>query len=83
MTSPIEEKIDDWERIVNKPVFARDGKDMGVVESIQAERIIVAFGPITSDKYAVPKSAIVDFDELGVVRLNENGDFIEHHYKFA
>jgi hypothetical protein len=25
----------------------------------------------------------VDFDEMGVVRLKEDGDFVEHHYKFA
>ena len=83
MVSPIEERIDDWQRIVNKPVFTRDGKDLGVVESIQTERIIVTFGPITSDKFAIPKSAIVDFDKLGVLRLKEDKDFIEHHYKFA
>jgi hypothetical protein len=83
MTSPIEEKIDDWQKLVNKPVFAKDGKDVGVVESVQAERIIVTFGPITPDKYAIPKSSIVDFDEGGVVRLKEDGEFVDHHYKFA
>src|SRR5829696_8989335 len=79
MTSPIEQKIDDWQKIVNKPVFTRDGKDIGVVESIQAERIIATFGPITPNKYLIPKSSIVVFDELGVVRLKEDGDFVEHH----
>jgi sporulation protein YlmC with PRC-barrel domain len=83
MTSPIEEKIDDWQKIVNKPVFTRDGKDIGVVESIQAEKIIVTSGPITPDKYAIPKSSIVDFDESGIVRLKEDGKVVEHHYKFA
>lgn len=83
MTSPIEQKIDDWQKIVNKPVFTRDGKDIGVVESVQAERIVATFGPITPTKYLIPKSSIVDFDELGVVRLKEDSDFVEHHYKFA
>jgi hypothetical protein len=83
MASPIEERIDDWQTIVNKPVFTGDGKDLGVVESIQTERIIVTLGPITSDKFAIPKSVIVDFDDLGVLRLKEDKDFIVHHYKFA
>lgn len=83
MTSPIEKKIDDWQKIVNKPVFTRDGKDIGVVESIQAEKIIATYGPITPNKYLIPKSSIVDFDEMGVVRLKEDGDFVELHYKFA
>jgi hypothetical protein len=83
MTSPIEQKIDDWLKIVNKPVFTRDGKDIGVVESVQAEKITATFGPITPTKYLIPKSSIVDFNELGVVRLKEDGDFVGHHYKFA
>ena len=83
MTSPIEEKIDDWQKIINKPVFSKDGKDIGVVESIQAERIIAKYGPLTQGKYLIPKSSIVDFDEMGVVRLKEDGEFVEHHYKFA
>jgi hypothetical protein len=83
MTSPIEEKIDDWQKIVNKPVFSKDGKDIGVVESVQPERIITKYGPLIQDKYLIPKSSIVDFDEMGVVRLKEDGDFVEHHYKFA
>jgi hypothetical protein len=83
MASPIEEKIDDWQKIVNKPVFTRDGKDIGVVESVQAEKIIATFGPITPNKYAIPKSSIVDFDVLGVVRLKEDGEFVERNYKFA
>ena len=83
MASPIEEKIDDWQKIVNKPVFSQDGKDIGVVESIQPEKIIVKYGPLTQGKYLIPKSSIVDFDEMGVVRLKEDGEFVEHHYKFA
>ena len=83
MTSPIEKKIDDWQKIVNKPVFSKDGKDIGVVESIQPEKIIAKYGPLTQGKYLIPKSSIVDFDEMGVVRLKEDGEFVEHHYKFA
>jgi sporulation protein YlmC with PRC-barrel domain len=85
MASPIEKKIDDWQEIVNKPVFTRDGRDVGVVESIQAERIIVSYGPVSRNtgKYAIPKSSVVDFDELRVIRLKEDSDFVEHHYKFA
>lgn len=85
MTSPIEEKIDDWQKIVNKPVFSKDGKDIGVVESIQPERIIVHYGPVSrnTNKYVIPKSSIVEFDEFGVVRLKEDGDYVVHHYKFV
>jgi hypothetical protein len=83
MTSPIEAKINDWQKIVNKPVFSKDGKDFGVVESIQAEKIIAKYGPLTQDKYLIPKSSIVDFDEMGVVRLKEDSDYVTHHYKFA
>ena len=48
--------IDDWQALVNKPVFTSDGKDVGVVSQIQPEKLVVAYGPITPDKYLIPKS---------------------------
>jgi len=82
MASSIEKKIDDWQKIVNKPVFTRDGKDIGIVESVQPERIIARYGPVAPNKYAIPKSSIVDFDEMGIVRLKDDGEFVEDNYRF-
>ena len=74
-------EIDDWQALVNKPVFTSDGMDVGVVSEIQPEKLIVLYGPITPDKYLIPKSSITTI-EKGVVYLNETGDFVKHNYKF-
>jgi hypothetical protein len=73
--------IDDWQALVNKPVFTKDGKDVGVVSQIQPEKLVVTYGPITPDKYIIPKSSVTSI-ENGVVYLSESGNFVEQNYKF-
>ena len=72
---------DDWQALVNKPVFTSDGKDVGVVSQIQPEKIIVTYGPITPDKYVIRKSSVRNI-EHGVVYLSETGSFIEDNYRY-
>ena len=71
----------DWQALVNKPVYSSDGMDIGVVREIQPEKIVVNYGPITPDKYAIPKSSLQDFKD-GIVYLAESGGFVEENYKF-
>ena len=73
--------IDDWQALVNKPVFTSDGRDVGVVSQIQPEKLVVTYGPITPDKYIIPKSSVTSI-ENGVVYLSESGNFVEQNYKF-
>ena len=49
-------KITDWQQLVNKPVHTADGKEVGIVRTVELENLIVDSGPITPDKYLVPKS---------------------------
>jgi sporulation protein YlmC with PRC-barrel domain len=71
----------DWQALVNKPVYSSDGMDIGVVREIQPEKIVVNYGPITPDKYVIPKSSLRDFRD-GAVYLAETGGFVEENYKF-
>lgn len=73
--------IDDWQALVNKPVFTSDGKDVGVVSQIQPEKLIVTYGPITPDKYIIPKSSVKNIKN-GVVYINETGDIVDRNYKY-
>ncbi len=73
--------ISDWQTLVNKPVYTDDGKEVGIVRSIQSENLMVDYGPITPDHFLVPKSSVRDF-ENGVVHLNRSSQFVESHYKF-
>ncbi|MEW6605767.1 MAG: hypothetical protein AB1351_13925 [Thermoproteota archaeon] len=73
--------IEDWQALVNKPVFTSDGKDVGVVLQVQPEKLVVTYGPITPDKYLIPKSSIMSI-EKGVIYLNKTGDIVERNYKY-
>jgi hypothetical protein len=70
-----------WQGLVNKPVYSSDGQEVGIVSAIQPQHLIVSFGPITTDKYLIPKSSIKNV-ERGIVYLNENTKFVEDNYRF-
>jgi hypothetical protein len=74
-------RIDDWQSLVNKPVYASDGKQIGIVSSVQPEKLVVSYGPLTPDKYLIPKSSIKTFDN-GIVYLNEKSEYITSTYQF-
>jgi hypothetical protein len=73
--------IGDWQALVNKPVIASDGQEVGIVRSIQPERLMVDYGPITPDHYLIPKSSVKNF-ENGVIHLKNDSKFVEAQYKF-
>ncbi|CAN5211984.1 hypothetical protein BH18THE2_BH18THE2_30050 [soil metagenome] len=60
--------------------MANDGRELGVVGSIQSENLMVDYGPIAPDHVLVPKSSVKDFDQ-GVVHLNKDSKFVEDHYR--
>jgi hypothetical protein len=74
-------EIGDWQALVNKPVIAIDGQEIGIVRSIQAESLMVDYGPITPDHYLIPKSSVERF-ENGIIHLKDDSKFVENRYKF-
>lgn len=81
MESDRNEKISESQQLVNKPVYTVDGKQVGIVRTVQPENLVVESGPITPDKYLVPKSTINNFDR-GIVYLNKDAKFVDDNYKF-
>lgn len=75
------EWINELQNLVNKPVYASDGKQVGIVSSVQSEKIVVTSGPVSPDKFLIPKSSIKAF-ENGIVYLNSTSDFVTENYKF-
>jgi hypothetical protein len=75
------EKISESQQLVNKPVYTVDGKQVGIVRTVQPENLVVESGPITPDKYLIPKSTINNFDR-GIVYLNKDAKFVDDNYKF-
>ena len=81
MESDRNEKISESQQLVNKPVYTVDGKQVGIVRTVQPEKLVVESGPITPDKYLIPKSTINNFDR-GIVYLNKDAKFVDDNYKF-
>jgi rRNA processing protein Gar1 len=73
--------IEDWQSIVNKPVYSRNGKDIGIVSSVQTDYFISSYGPITHDQYLIPKTSIESFKN-GIIYINEDSDYVEKNFKF-
>ena len=73
--------ISDCQELVNKPVYSSDEHEVGIVSVIQPQHLVVSFGPLTPDKYLIPKSSIKNI-ERGIVYLKENNKFVEDNYRF-
>jgi hypothetical protein len=76
-----ENRVRDWQVLVNKPVFASDGKEIGIVRSVQPDNVIVSYGPVTPDKYLIPKSSIKNFSD-GILYLNDNSETVDRKYRY-
>ena len=73
--------VEDWQALVNKPIYSSNGKDIGIVRSVQPESLIASFGSITQDRYLIPKTSVQSFKN-GIIYINEESDFVEQNFKF-
>ena len=71
----------DWQALINKPVISSDEREIGVVSDIQPLHIIVSSGPVTPEKYNIPKELVDEF-ENGIVRVNLSQKDVQDNYKF-
>lgn len=74
-------KIEDWQSLINKPVLSVDEKEIGVVSDVQPLHIIVSSGPVTPNKYNIPKKLISKF-ENGVVYLSSSHKDVSDNHEF-
>jgi anthranilate/para-aminobenzoate synthase component II len=75
------DRIEDWQALINKPVISSDEREIGVVSDVQPLHIIVSSGPITPNKYNIPKKSVNKF-ENGVVHLSFSQKDVEDNYEF-
>lgn len=73
--------VEDWQSLVNKPVYSSNGKDIGIVEAVQPEFLITSFGSISKDKYLIPKTSFQSINN-GILYIKEVSDFVEKNFKF-
>ena len=50
--------VEDWQSLVKKPLYSSNGKDIGIVRSVQPQFLITSFGSITQDRYLIPKTSV-------------------------
>ena len=81
MEKELNATIEDWQSLVNKPVYGSDGKEIGVVSEIQPLYLIVTFGVMTPDKFNIPKTSIKSMDE-GTIYLKEDSKHVKDNYAF-
>ena len=74
-------KIEDWHSLINKPVLSVDEKEIGVVSDVQPLHIIISSGPVTPNKYNIPKELISKF-ENGVVYLSSTLKDVSDNHEF-
>lgn len=65
------DKIEEWQALINKPAISNDGIEIGVVSAVQPLHIIVNSGPITPNKYNIPKELVTKF-ENGIVYVSSS-----------
>jgi anthranilate/para-aminobenzoate synthase component II len=73
--------IEDWQALINKPVLSINEKEIGVVSDVQPLHIIVSSGPVTPNKYNIPKKLIGKF-ENGVVYLRSSQKDVSDNHEF-
>ncbi len=65
--------VEDWQSLVNKPLYSSNGKDIGIVRSVQPQFLITSFGSITQDRYLIPKTSVQSIKD-GIIYINEDSD---------
>lgn len=65
--------VEDWQSLVNKPLYSSNGKDIGIVRSVQPQFLITSSGSITQDGYLIPKTSVQSIKE-GIIYINEDSD---------
>jgi hypothetical protein len=73
--------VEDWQSLVNKPVYSSNGKDIGIVQAIQPEFFITSHGSITKDRYLIPKTSLQSIND-GIINIKEDSDFVEKNFRF-
>lgn len=73
----------DWSQLMNRPVYAVDGKKVGFLRSILADYLIVKKGFIILNKYYIPKTLAESVDKKGRIRLRITAFEVRANYTYS
>ena len=72
-----------WSRLINRPVYAADGKKVGFLRSILADYLLVKKGFIVLNKYYIPKTLAESVDRKGRIRLRITALDVRANYTYS
>jgi hypothetical protein len=73
----------DWSQLINRPVYAVDGKKVGFLRSILADYLLVKKGFIVLNKYYIPKTLAESVDKKGRIRLRITEFEVRANYTYS
>ena len=73
----------DWSRLMNRPVYAADGKKVGFLRSIVADYLLVKKGFVVLNKYYIPKTLAESVDRKGRIRLRISALEVRANYTYS
>lgn len=73
----------DWSQLINRPVYAADGKKVGFLRSIFADYLLVKKGFIVLNKYYIPKTLAESVDRKGRIRLRITAFEVRANYTYS
>ena len=73
----------DWSRLMNRPVYAADGKKVGFLRSIVADYLLVKKGFVVLNKYYIPKTLAESVDRKGRIRLRITALEVRANYTYS
>jgi hypothetical protein len=73
----------DWSQLINRPVYASDGKKVGFLRSILADYLLVKKGFVILNKYYIPKTLAESVDRKGRIRLRITGLEVRANYTYS
>jgi hypothetical protein len=73
----------DWSQLINRPVYAADGKKVGFLRSILADYLLVKKGFVVLNKYYIPKTLAESVDRKGRIRLRITALDVRANYTYS
>lgn len=73
----------DWSQLINRPVYAADGKKVGFLRSILEDYLLVKKGFIVLNKYYIPKTLAESVDRKGRIQLRITAFEVRANYTYS
>jgi hypothetical protein len=72
-----------WGKLLNRPVYSRDGKKIGFIRTIVSDYIVVKKGFVSLNRYFIPQNLAESIDKKGSIRLRINEFEVRSKYTHA